>query len=56
MKKVLVTMVCACIVLQAFAKENCIKKANRCQGFLSICEIIYKRGGYDSKTGWEAPS
>ena len=26
MKKVLVTMVCACIVLQAFAKENCIKK------------------------------
>ena len=26
MKRVLVTMVCACIVLQAFSKENCIKK------------------------------
>ncbi len=26
MKKVLVTVVCACIVLQVFAKENCIKK------------------------------
>lgn len=26
MKKVLVTMVCACIVLQVFAKENCVKK------------------------------